>query len=116
MRSVRSSAPLRKRIILNETQKSITTTSRVPATCAALLHQRVPHDAQISPDGKYVAFGVWESVPGEQTQRERIWIADTATGEARPLISGKSDESCPRWSPDGKQLAFITQPEGEKEK
>jgi dipeptidyl aminopeptidase/acylaminoacyl peptidase len=90
--------------------------TRLPATLDTLLDERYPNDVQISADGRFVAFGVWESVPGEQAQRQRIWIAETKNGEAHPLISGKSDESCPRWSPDGKYLAFITKPEGKKEK
>ncbi len=77
---------------------------------------RIPDDATISSDGKRVAFVVWEMVPGEQKRRGRIWVADTSGGEARPFTKGKRGETCPRWSPDGKQLAFITQPEGEKEK
>lgn len=81
-----------------------------------LLQARMPFDVDITADGKRVAFSVIESVPGEQKHRMRIWIADTTGGEARPFLSGKNNELCPRWSPDGKTLAFITKPEGEKEK
>lgn len=90
--------------------------ARIPAHLEALLDMRVPSEPAISADGKRVAFVAWERVPGEQNRRGRIWVADTANGEARPFLSGKSNESCPHWSPDGKFLAFITQPEGEKEK
>lgn len=90
--------------------------SHMPATLAMLLEARTPIDLDISNDGKRVAFTVMENIPGEQKHRLRIWVTDTTTREARPFLSGKRDEICPRWSPDGKYLAFITQPGGEKEK
>ena len=77
---------------------------------------RTPVDLDISADGRRVAFMVVEYVPGEQKRRPRIWVTDTEHREPRPFLSGRSAETCPRWSPDGKQLAFITLPEGEKEK
>ncbi len=85
-------------------------------TLDVMLSMRFPGDMTITSDGKRVAFVVWERVPGEEKHRGRIWIAETEEGEARPFTAGKRGETCPRWSPDGKQMAFIMQPEGEKEK
>jgi len=111
--------------MLNETQKTVSQTetikdsspgSRVPVTLDILLEMRFPDDITISSDGKKVAFVVWENVPDEPKRRGRIWAADTSGGEAQPFSKGKRGETCPRWSPDGKQLAFISQAEGEKEK
>lgn len=89
---------------------------RIPATIDIMLETRTPVDFDMSEDGKRVAFVVVERVPGEQKPRLRIWVTETEHGEPRPFLSGRSNETCPRWSPDGKHLAFITQPEGEKEK
>src|SRR5258707_8832137 len=111
--------------MLNEPQKTVSQTettkdslqgSGVPVTLDILLEMRFPDDITITSDGKKVAFVVWENVPDEPKRRGRIWGADTSGGEAQPLSKGKSGESCPRWSPDGKQMAFITPAEGEKEK
>lgn len=81
-----------------------------------LLDERFPFAPTISPDGQRVAFVVGGYVPGEQKRRQHIWMVDTASGDARPFTNGKRDEYAPHWSPDGKHLAFITTPEGEKAK
>ncbi|MGH2507543.1 MAG: prolyl oligopeptidase family serine peptidase [Ktedonobacteraceae bacterium] len=88
--------------------------TRLSTILDTLLGVRFPFDLSISADGQRVAFVVGEFVPGEQKRRSRIWLADTASGESRPFLSGKQSESSPCWSPDGTQLAFITKPEGEK--
>jgi dipeptidyl aminopeptidase/acylaminoacyl peptidase len=87
----------------------------IPATLEILQNWRFLNDIQITSDGGRVAFTVWERVPGSQKRRWQIWVSATGGQEARPFLSGKADETCPRWSPDGKFLAFLTRPEGEKE-
>ena len=67
-------------------------------------------DPQVAPDGSRVAFvkvTVNEKKDGYNTA---IWCVSTATGETRQLTSGTRD-STPRWSPDGKYLAFVRAPE-----
>src|ERR1700756_22624 len=68
-------------------------------------------DPQISPDDARVAF-VKVSVDEKKTGYETsIWEVSTRSdGQPRRLTDGKHDSS-PRWSPDGKWLAFLPTPE-----
>ncbi len=57
-------------------------------------------DIQISPDGKLV---VWPA-------KKKLWVAGTdGKQQARELTSVRGDAVQPKWSPDGKHIAFVTQ-------
>src|SRR5947209_2068297 len=88
----------------------------VPVTAHTNLKDiRTATDATISPDGKRATFVVWEWVPDKPRQRARIWTAETdGSSEARPFTKGARGDTCPRWSPDSRQLAFISRGDGEK--
>jgi dipeptidyl aminopeptidase/acylaminoacyl peptidase len=42
-------------------------------------------------------------------QRSHLYLFEIATGQLTQLTSGERDESVPSWSPDGRQIAFLTQ-------
>jgi dipeptidyl aminopeptidase/acylaminoacyl peptidase len=68
-------------------------------------------DLQLSPDETRIAMSVTEPIKGTD-RRSNIWILDTGSRSLqRFTTSGKSDRR-PRWSPDGKKLAFISNRDG----
>src|SRR6266511_4128075 len=63
---------------------------------------------QLSPDGKWVAYTVTESSLKDNRGITRIWLVDVASGSARQLTAGPGSDRQPRWSPDGRTLAFVS--------
>jgi dipeptidyl aminopeptidase/acylaminoacyl peptidase len=76
-------------------------------TPEASLNLRSISDLQFSPDGSRVAFVVTEPPKGERRARH-IWLYEKTSGSVRQFTYSAKDESSPRWSPDGKQLAFTS--------
>lgn len=63
-------------------------------------------DPQISPDGSRVVFvREWVNQKADRYDTA-LWVVPTDGGFARQLTAGPRDLG-PRWSPDGKMLAFI---------
>ncbi len=69
-------------------------------------------DPQISPDGKWVAYTVETTNLKEDKDRRRIWMVPTRGGAAIALTDENESSSHPRWSPDGKYIAFLSAREG----
>ena len=65
-------------------------------------------DAQISPDGKWVAYVVAKADLVADASDPDIYLVSTAGGEPIRLTTSKKADSSPRWSPDGKWIAFIS--------
>src|SRR5437868_3934089 len=72
-------------------------------------------DPRISPDGTRVAYQLWWVDEDANEVRGAIWVAPLdGSGEPRPFTSGKRRDASPRWSPDGRWLAFVSNRGDEK--
>ena len=72
-------------------------------------------NAEISPDGRFVAYIVQQADWDENEFVQHIWIASIATGERYPLTSGRKSSQSPLWSPDSKRVAFISDRDGKRQ-
>src|ERR1700735_3776799 len=61
----------------------------------------------ISPDGRWVVFARSTIVEAANQRHTELWIAPAdGSSPATKLLPGEGGSSGPRWSPDGKLLAF----------
>ena len=71
---------------------------------------RIRHVAgpQVSPDGKWVAYTVSTTNLKEDKSESQMWMVPAAGGEALPMTAKGTSACQPRFSPDGKYLAFLS--------
>ena len=86
---------------------SAQTSKHVP-TIDELLTLKTVGGAQMSPDGKYIAYTVAYGDFKADAFVNQIWLADVATGRTFQVTRGDKSSDSPRWSPDGNWLGFLS--------
>ncbi len=65
-------------------------------------------EPSLSPDGERVVYVVTTVDLAKDKQPKNLWIAKWDGSETRALTFGENEQSHPRWSPDGKWIAFLS--------
>ena len=85
------------------------TTNRL--TPKDLLRQRLIGEIAISPNGADVVYA--ERTVADGADRQGLWLVPYRRGRARRLTGGAWTDGRPRFSPDGRTLAFTSDRENE---
>ncbi len=81
-------------------------------TSRDLLRFEMMDDPQLSPDGTEIAWvRTWIDAASNR-YRSQICLTSLDSGATRPLTPGSGLELQPRWSPDGRFVAFVAPPLG----
>ena len=89
-------------------------TARRPLKLDDLTRFRNVSDPQISPDGKWVAYVVGTTDTKDDKATTHIWMVGIDGSNDRQITFSNESESSPRWSPDGRYLAFLSSRQGGK--
>jgi dipeptidyl aminopeptidase/acylaminoacyl peptidase len=84
------------------------TTAKRPMTFDDMMKMRRLGDIAVSPDGKWVLFSATDVDLAKNTKTSHLWIVPVAGGEEKALTASLAGENRGRFSPDGKQISFLT--------
>ncbi|WP_052507843.1 S9 family peptidase [Sphingomonas hengshuiensis] len=80
-----------------------------PVTPADIMALRDMRDVEISPDGRTILFTVQAQMATFTPDQRTIWsVPADGSAPARRFITSAGADDSPRWSPDGRAIAFVS--------
>jgi dipeptidyl aminopeptidase/acylaminoacyl peptidase len=72
-------------------------------------------EPQLSPDGTLVVYVLDRVDRKTEKKYANLWIVPVEGGEPRPFTTGDQSDTRPRFSPDGRRIAFLSNRDDEKQ-
>lgn len=86
---------------------SIAQVARRPMRPGDIYRLQTLADANVSPDGQWIAYTVSTIDSAKDKRNADIWMVSWDGTQTVQLTSSPDNETSPRWSPDGKYISFI---------
>jgi Tol biopolymer transport system component len=80
-----------------------------------LYRLRVISGCEISPDGTHVVFSLQRIDRKSEKKHSNLWMVSTRRGAPRQFTWGDQSDSSPKWSPNGSEIAFLSNRVEEKQ-
>ncbi len=100
-----------RRLFLLLSVSALAVAQKRPFDADAMLQLKRLSDPQISPDGRTVAFSVQSVDVAANRKPVQIWTVPLEGGAPRQITQDGNNQR-PRWSPDSKHLAYISDRDG----
>ena len=97
-----------RRLLLLLTTCALVFAQKKPFDVSALLELKRIGDPQLSPDGKVVAFTVQTVDAAANKKPAQIWTVPLEGGTPRQITFDGEANQRPRWSPDSKRIAYLS--------
>ncbi len=81
---------------------------RRPVSPSDIYRLRTVRDPQLSPDGAWIAYTVSAVDSAKDRAESDLWMTSWDGAQTLRLTATPGSESAPRWSPDGRWLAFLS--------
>ena len=80
-----------------------------------LYRLRLIDGCELSPDGRYVLYSLQRIDRKSEKKYSNLWTVPASKSAPRQFTYGDQSDSQPKWSPDGEQIAFLSNRDDEKQ-